>query len=82
MHRHDHTMTTLMSGPLIPDGAKKDLSAAQAKALLTKVRPRDAAGKARRRVAVELIADLQRVYARKKAANKELTEMVAATGPG
>jgi hypothetical protein len=33
---------------LIPGGAKKDLSAAQAKALLAKVRPRDAAGKARR----------------------------------
>jgi hypothetical protein len=43
---------------LIPGGAKKDLSAAQAKALLAKVRPRDAAGKARRRVAAELIADL------------------------
>jgi transposase len=65
---------------LIPGGAKKDLSAAQAKALLAKVRPRDAAGKARRRVAAELIADLERVYQRKKAANKELTELVAATG--
>ena len=40
---------------LIPGGAKKDLSAAQAKALLAKARPRDAAGKARRRVAAELI---------------------------
>ncbi len=48
---------------LIPGGAKKDLSAAQAKALLAKVRPRDAAGKARRRVAAELIADLERIYA-------------------
>jgi hypothetical protein len=36
----------------------------------------------RRRVAAELIADLERVYARKKAANKELTELVAATGTG
>ena len=58
---------------LIPGGAKKDLSAAQAKALLATVRPRDAAGKARRRVAAELIADLERIYARKKAADKELT---------
>ena len=65
---------------LIPGGAKKDLSAAQAKALLAKVRPRDAAGKTRRRVAAELISDLERIYARKKAANKELTELVAATG--
>ena len=65
---------------LIPGGAKKDLSAAQAKALLAKVRPRDVAGKTRRRVAAELIGDLERIYARKKAANKELTELLAATG--
>jgi transposase len=67
---------------LIPGGAKKDLSARQAKALLARVRPRDAAGKTRRRVAAELIADLERVHARKKAADKELTELVAATGTG
>ena len=65
---------------LIPGGAKRDLSAAQAKALLAKVRPRDAAGKARRRVAAELIGDLERIYARKKTADKELKELVAATG--
>ncbi len=65
---------------LIPGGAKKDLSAAQAKALLAKVRPRDVAGKVRRRVAAELIADLERIQARKKAADKELRELVAATG--
>jgi transposase len=65
---------------LIPGGAKKDLSAAQAKALLAKVRPRDAAGKTRRRVAAELISDLERIYARKKAANKELKALVAASG--
>ena len=41
---------------LIPGGAKKDLSARQAKALLAKVRPRDAVGKTRRRVAAELIS--------------------------
>src|SRR6478752_5266555 len=51
---------------LIPGGAKKDLSAAQAKALLAKVRPRDVVGKTRRRVAAELIGDLERIYARKK----------------
>jgi transposase len=65
---------------LTPGGAKKDLSAAQAKAMLAKLRPRDAAGKARRRVAAELIADLERIYVRKKAADKELKELVAATG--
>jgi transposase len=65
---------------LIPGGAKKDLSAAQAKTLLATVRPRDAAGKARRRVAAELISDPEPVYRRKKAANKELAELVKATG--
>jgi transposase len=65
---------------LIPGGAKKDLSAAQAKALLATVRPRDAAGRARRRVAAELVADLERVYQRKKAANKELEALLAETG--
>ncbi len=65
---------------LIPGGAKKDLSAAQAKTLLAKVRPRDIAGKTRRRVAAELIGDLERIYTRKKAADKELRELVAATG--
>ena len=65
---------------LIPGGAKKYLSAAQAKALLAKVRPRDEAGKARRRVAAELVADLERVHRRSKEADKELKELVAATG--
>jgi transposase len=65
---------------LIPGGAKKDLSAAQAKALLATVRPRDAAGKARRRVAAELVADLERIHRRRKAADKELIELVQATG--
>ncbi len=65
---------------LIPGGAKKDLSAAQAKALLAKVRPRDLAGKTRRRVAAELITDLERIYARKKAADKELRELITDTG--
>ena len=65
---------------LIPGGAKRDLSAAQAKALLVTIRPRDVIGKTRRRVAAELVADLERIYARKKEANKELTELVKDTG--
>lgn len=65
---------------LIPGGAKKSLSAAQAKALLATVRPRDVVGKARRRVAAELISDLERVYRRSKEADKELKELVASTG--
>jgi transposase len=65
---------------LIPGGAKRNLSAAQAKALLAGVRPRDVVGKTRRRVAAELVADLERIYARKKEANKELTELVKQSG--
>ena len=64
---------------LIPGGAQKSLSAAQARALLARVRPRDAAGKARRRVAAELVSDLERIYQRKKAADKELRELLKAT---
>ena len=64
---------------LIPGGAKKALSAAQAKALLARVRPRDAAGQARRRVAAELTGDLERIYQRKKAANNELNALLKAT---
>ena len=65
---------------LVPGGAKRFLSAAQAKAILAGIRPRDAAGKVRRRVAAELVTDLERIYRRKKAADKELTELVRATG--
>ncbi|WP_211754721.1 transposase, partial [Nocardioides gansuensis] len=80
----DHTRMTSQLHQLllelIPGGAKRYLSAAQAKKLLATVRPRDAAGKTRRRVAAELISDLERIYARKKAANKELTALLATTG--
>jgi transposase len=67
---------------LLPGGAKRDLSAAQARRLLAAVRPADPAGKTRKRVAMELVADLERVYARKKAASKELVELVRQTGTG
>ena len=82
----DHTRTVSQLHQLllelIPGGAKKDLSARQARALLAKVRPRDVVGKTQRRVAAELISDLERIYARKKAANKELTELLEQTGTG
>jgi transposase len=62
---------------LIPGGAKRDLSAAQARKILVSVRPRDVVGKTRKRVAMELVVDLERIYARKKAANKELLALLA-----
>lgn len=67
---------------LLPGGAKNFLSAAQARQLLASVRPRDVVGKTRKRVAMELVVDLERIYARTKAADKELTELVKATGTG
>ena len=67
---------------LIPGGAKVFLSAAQARKLLASVRPRDVVGKTRKRVATELVVDLEKIYARTKAADKELTELVKATGTG
>ena len=65
---------------LIPGGAKKALPAAQARALLARIRPRHPAGQARRRVAAELIAGLERSCQRKRAADKELTAALQATG--
>src|SRR5450756_1768800 len=59
---------------LVPGGAKQFLSAAQAKAILAGIRPRDAAGKVRRRVAAELVGDLERTYKRKKATGKTSLE--------
>jgi transposase len=38
------------------------------------------AGKARRRVAAELVSDLERIQQRKKAADKELRELLKTTG--
>jgi hypothetical protein len=64
---------------LIPGGANKDLPAAQAKKLVATVRPRDAVSKTRRRVAAEMIGDLEKIYARSKAADKGLTALIAAT---
>jgi transposase len=64
---------------LIPGGAKTSLSAAPPRCW-ARVRPRDPAGQARRRVAAELIADLERTCQRKKAADKELAAAVRATG--
>ncbi|WP_406070020.1 IS110 family transposase [Micromonospora sp. NBC_01638] len=67
---------------LVPGGAKTFLSAPQARALLNTVRPRDLVGSTRRRLTSELITELAQVDRKIKAANKELTELVAATGSG
>jgi transposase len=65
---------------LLPGGAKKFLSARQARAMIATVRPRDLAGKTRRRLAVELIGELEAIDKKAKAIDKELTGLVTARG--
>jgi len=65
---------------LTPGQAKKDITTGQAKAILSSVRPRDLAGKTRRRLAAEQLADLVVVEKKIKTITKELTAMVLARG--
>jgi transposase len=67
---------------LIPGGAPRFLSAAQAKTLLSSVRPRDVAGRTRRQLAAELLADIVVLDRKLKDSSKQLTEAVTATGTG
>jgi hypothetical protein len=53
---------------LLPGQGKKDITTGQAKAILAHVRPRDIAGKTRRRIAVEELAELVAVEAKMKKA--------------
>jgi transposase len=63
---------------LTPGKAKKDITALPAQAILASVRPRDLAGKTRRRLAVEQLAELVAVDKKIKALTKELKAMVLA----
>jgi transposase len=65
---------------LTPGTAKKDITTLQAKAILASVRPRDVAGKTRRRLAAEQLADLVVLDQKIKALTKELKVMVVASG--
>ena len=63
---------------LIPGQAKRDLTALQAKAMLASVRPRDIAGKTRRQIAAEELAELIGIETKMKKATAELKAMVLA----
>jgi hypothetical protein len=65
---------------LTPGKAKKDITAAQAKAILSSVRPRDVVGKTRRRLAAEQLTELVAVDKKIKALTTELKAMVQARG--
>jgi transposase len=65
---------------LVPGGAPVKKSAAQYKKLLASARPRAEAGKMRRRMAAEELADVARLDAKLKAMKAELKAAVLATG--
>ena len=65
---------------LLPGGAPVKKSVSQYQALLATVRPRDLAGKTRRRMAAEELEDLHRLDAKLKAMKAELKAAVLATG--
>jgi transposase len=65
---------------LLPGQAKRDITTGQAKAMLAAVRPRDIAGKTRRRIAAEELAELVAVEAKIKKATAELKAIVLARG--
>jgi transposase len=65
---------------LLPGQAKKDITTGQAKRMLASVRPRDLAGKTRRRIAAEELTELIAVEAKMKKATGELKAIVHARG--
>jgi transposase len=65
---------------LIPGGAPVKKSTAQYQALLATVRPRDLAGKTRRRMAAEELAGIERLDAKLKAMKAELKAAVLTSG--
>ena len=65
---------------LLPGGAPVKKSVRQYQALLATVRPRDLAGKTRRRMAAEELEDLHRLDAKLKSMKAELKAAVLATG--
>jgi transposase len=61
---------------LIPGGAKRHLSAARARSLLSAVRPRDAVGKARKQLALDYTRELERLDARLKELKKSIADVL------
>ena len=67
---------------LVAGGAKRDLTAAKARALLTTVRPRDMVGRTRRALAVEQLGELVAADRKLKAIGRRITDAVTDTGSG
>jgi transposase len=65
---------------LFAGGAPQFLSAPKARALIATIRPRDLVGKTRRRLAVELIVELEGIDKKTKAVKTDLHDLVLARG--
>ena len=65
---------------LFPGGARQFLSAPQARSMLATIRPRDLPGRTRRRLAAELITEIEAIDKKIKGLKKELTALVTARG--
>ena len=65
---------------LFPGGANRFLSAPQARALLATTKPRDLVGKTRRRLAVELVTEIEAIDRKIKTAEKDLAALVTERG--
>ena len=65
---------------LVPGKAKKDLTALQANEILASVRPRDIAGKTRRQVAADELADLFAIGKKVKTLTSEIMAIVKERG--
>ena len=66
---------------LVPGQSKKDITPLQAKKILAGVRPRDLAGKTRKRLALEQLAEMVAIQAKIKASTNELKTLVLAATP-
>jgi transposase len=65
---------------LFPGGAPQFLSSHKARAMIATIKPRDIVGKTRRRLAVELIVELEAIDKKTKAVKADLRELVLARG--
>ena len=65
---------------LTPGKVKKDITALQAKAILSGVRPRDMVGKTRKMLALEQLAEMVALDQKIKASTTELKSLVLARG--
>lgn len=61
---------------LIPGGAKRNLTGAKARSMLSTARPRAAVGKARKQLALDYVSELERLDARLKDLKKQISEVV------